>query len=796
MRASRRSSRTHRAILIDALEPRTLLSNTLTNGVLSITGGAGNDSIGVTHRGSKLRVHNNGNTQEFLARDVKSIQIFSSGGNDVVDCSPMTVPVYIDGGEGNDILTGGSGNDSMIGGPGKDTLHGGPGNDTLKGGGSNDEVLGEAGNDVVYGGPGNDRVDGGLGFDQVSGDDGNDTVTGGQSADSIAAGAGNDTTIGGTDIGTMSGEIRDKNGRLDIKATIDSLVKMGVNTYYYLVWHNAHDWDDFPAFNKLAAAHGISVWVYVIPWTETPLKKKDSYGYSEPYKTDYKAWARATFMVKNPNVKGLVIDDFWINTLFNEFWDVELGIHRFNRAYIKDMLAQAKAIDPNFKFMPLMYFQTSWQDFMDNFGDLVDGVVLGYPKSALGVENALTYLTDQPHGPSAFLLLDRNQLAKAGQQASVSTTVNFTDPKEAQISFYCDTTNGAATNTSSEIARVILNGKTIWEQNADSGIPDSIIHLDLSKYITKAGPATIEFGLYCTQKGKPNLLPVEDRFDDIRIYGTGKTPWEYAINPKFTTRADGLFRTTLSRGDAGEGVLRLPTILMPSGVAWQHHKRFNEPGSPPFLQAKYAFSLDLLHQGVVQGMVPWTTPLDPTDPDYQLLVDDYKTVSYSDVRNGTLFVNGTPSADAIGLKVRGDSLQLRMNGKLTLFSASQIKRVEIRGNAGSDQIDCSGLKVPTFIDGGDGNDKINGSQGVDSILGEDGNDTINGYGGSDFIYGGAGNDSIEGGAGSDAIGGDDGADKLSGGDGNDLLDGGKGADNIDGGTGKNRIIPDVLDTVV
>jgi Ca2+-binding RTX toxin-like protein len=177
-------------------------------------------------------------------------------------------------------------------------------------------------------------------------------------------------------------------------------------------------------------------------------------------------------------------------------------------------------------------------------------------------------------------------------------------------------------------------------------------------------------------------------------------------------------------------------------------------------------------------MVPWTTPLDPTDPDYQLLVDDYKTVSYSDVRNGTLFVNGTPSADAIGLKVRGDSLQLRMNGKLTLFSASQIKRVEIRGNAGSDQIDCSGLKVPTFIDGGDGNDKINGSQGVDSILGEDGNDTINGYGGSDFIYGGAGNDSIEGGAGSDA------------------LDGGKGADNIDGGTGKNRIIPDVLDTVV
>ena len=37
-------------------------------------------------------------------------------------------------------------------------------------------------------------------------------------------------------------------------------------------------------------------------------------------------------------------------------------------------------------------------------------------------------------------------------------------------------------------SRVTLNGKVIWEQNADSGIKDSIIQLDLSKYITKARP--------------------------------------------------------------------------------------------------------------------------------------------------------------------------------------------------------------------------------------------------------------------------------------------------------------------
>ena len=115
-------------------------------------------------------------------------------------------------------------------------------------------------------------------------------------------------------------------------------------------------------------------------------------------------------------------------------------------------------------------------------------------------------------------------------------------------------------------------------------------------------------------------------------------------------------------------------------------------------------------------------------------------------------MNGGPKADAIGLKVRSGFVQYGIkNGTLTVFGTKAVKRrLPSRGNGGDDQIDCSGLTDPTYIDGGAGNDKINGSQGVDSILGQDGADTINGY---------------------------------------------ASADKIDGGTGKNTIIPDVLDTV-
>jgi hypothetical protein len=93
-------------------------------------------------------------------------------------------------------------------------------------------------------------------------------------------------------IGDAGNELRTPEGRVDVQRTVDRLAELGVNTYLYQVWHGKQDWDDFPAFADAAAKRHIDVWVYLVPWSETTLKKKN-WNYSEPFKVDYVAWADA-----------------------------------------------------------------------------------------------------------------------------------------------------------------------------------------------------------------------------------------------------------------------------------------------------------------------------------------------------------------------------------------------------------------------------------------------------------------------------------------------------------------------
>jgi len=256
-------------------------------------------------------------------------------------------------------------------------------------------------------------------------------------------------------IGTMSGEVRSKDNRIDIKRTIDALVRMKVNTFYYLIWQDKHDWDDLPAFIDAAAKHGIEVWPYIIPWSETPLKKTAGWGYSEPYKTDYVAWADAfgKLSLEHPNIVGYVIDDFYDNTLEE----------RFTPNYVRQMVRAGQKINPKLKFCPLMYFQTPWVEFINRFGNLVDGVVICYPKSEAGIRNAATYLTDRRHGPTAIVELGRHKGAARGDGASITFDANMTDPNEAEISFYYDVTDDIEGNSSSIYATVRIDGKTVWQ---------------------------------------------------------------------------------------------------------------------------------------------------------------------------------------------------------------------------------------------------------------------------------------------------------------------------------------------
>jgi Ca2+-binding RTX toxin-like protein len=74
------------------------------------------------------------------------------GGSDVIDASAVaaaSIPLTLDGGDGDDVLIGGAGDDVLRGGAGDDVLIGGPGNDSLDGGPGDNVVLQSLGADTV-----------------------------------------------------------------------------------------------------------------------------------------------------------------------------------------------------------------------------------------------------------------------------------------------------------------------------------------------------------------------------------------------------------------------------------------------------------------------------------------------------------------------------------------------------------------------------------------------------------------------------------------------------------------------
>jgi hypothetical protein len=158
-----------------------------TTGVLTVTGGTGNDvatTVVTGTYGTGVKATLNGVSQSF-AGPVKEIVFNGGAGNDQFTNS-TSIKTRIYGGDGNDTLTGGAGADYIEGGLGNDNLYGNAGNDTL---------IGSGGDDKLYGGDGNDEMRAHSGADILEGGNGNDTMNGGSDGDVLKGDAGNDFIV-------------------------------------------------------------------------------------------------------------------------------------------------------------------------------------------------------------------------------------------------------------------------------------------------------------------------------------------------------------------------------------------------------------------------------------------------------------------------------------------------------------------------------------------------------------------------------------------------------------------------
>jgi Ca2+-binding RTX toxin-like protein len=131
-----------------------------------------------------------GSREVFCNTRAMSLHVELGAGNDKYDdWGGADLPVFLLGGDGNDVVRSGSGADTLHGGDGHDDLYGGLGPDVVYGGNHNDSLWGMAGNDTL---------DGQAGTDDLHGDDNDDVLlNSARDRDSMYGGTGNDRITNG-----------------------------------------------------------------------------------------------------------------------------------------------------------------------------------------------------------------------------------------------------------------------------------------------------------------------------------------------------------------------------------------------------------------------------------------------------------------------------------------------------------------------------------------------------------------------------------------------------------------------
>jgi Ca2+-binding RTX toxin-like protein len=242
------ATRMNQTARMEALEQRQLLAATwdeaipqfVEGGYLEIGGRDLPDMVIIGSDDQNILVNWNGDLRKYVKSSVKWIGVFTGDDNDFIWIINPGIGVYVEAGNGDDLVIGGDGPDYILGCDGNDTIYGGGGDDYLDGGRGDDLLDGGPGADTIFGDDGFDIVSyagrrenlrlsldgkandgaagerdlllsiegiiGGRGNDIIVGDDNANLLNGGPGNDLIRGRGGNDTLIGGKGRDSLYGD--------------------------------------------------------------------------------------------------------------------------------------------------------------------------------------------------------------------------------------------------------------------------------------------------------------------------------------------------------------------------------------------------------------------------------------------------------------------------------------------------------------------------------------------------------------------------------------------------------------
>ncbi|MDD2475101.1 MAG: hypothetical protein PHI32_04210 [Dysgonamonadaceae bacterium] len=166
-------------------------------------------------------------------------------------------------------------------------------------------------------------------------------------------------------LGTYAHFPKLSNGRADIVTLINQLNDLNANTYNWLIWQGDKDWEDLILFLPEAKKHNISVWVTLVPPSESkPITKFNS----EPFGKDYIRWSKEIALLSKvySSLTALSIDDFNQN------------LNTYTPEYLGEMIKEIDKVNPNLKFIPCTYYKYIKPDFAERYASLIDGLLFPY----------------------------------------------------------------------------------------------------------------------------------------------------------------------------------------------------------------------------------------------------------------------------------------------------------------------------------------------------------------------------------------------------------------------------------
>ena len=392
-------------------------------------------------------------------------------------------------------------------------------------------------------------------------------------------------------------EPRLADGHVDSNQLLARLKELHVTTYYWLVWHARTDWDDLKLFLPKAAQANIQVWVYLVPPTESAPREGDLY--CEPFRLDYGRWAEeiARLSLQHTNLTAWVIDDFYAN---HEF---------FTPAVIRGLQQRGKRINSRLAFLPLMYFGEIRRAFVQDYREVIDGVVVAYPQDRDEINQAWAILNDAAVVMPGELGYPPSTPSQPGDfvQASQSATVV---PGGRQRLRFRERDDFTAATAGYHFKQLLVNDTVVWEADVAGGTNAwAEVMVDVTAAAHGKTNLTVVFRLLDKQ-GVSNF-GVRWRVKDLQAEGLSLAagldqPQKWQVSQR------GAFESGF--GDRIKPPARgfhVPFIVMTAGDASEFKLRHGEPASPERIAEWLKFSLQAWREGKCDGVVTYCLDKEP-----------------------------------------------------------------------------------------------------------------------------------------------------------------------------------------